>query len=120
MPSREFQEEDSDASLSKRRNMQPPPIPAIGRAVTWIGLETVSETNDDLNAPRDAMPLKRSGEKMEIRWAQFWADEMRKLLEEHPDHFQALHRLAEGNKEGVSEGHFRELREWGYLGGAQK
>lgn len=120
MPSRESEskeptEENADAPLSKRRNMQLPYVPRLARAGTLIGQGPVARKKDDLTPPRDRMLLKKSGEKVEVRWAQMWEARVRKLLEKHPWHFQTLHRLVEGDKENVSKRQLKELREWGYL-----
>ena len=115
MPGRESQDKNPDASRSTRRNTQHPHVPRLAPAAPLIRQVPVSKTKDEPPPPRDRMSLKKRGETMEIRWAQFWAEHVRNLLEKHPAHFQALHRLVEGGKEGVSERQFSELREWGYL-----
>jgi hypothetical protein len=115
MPGRESQEENADASLSKRRNPQLPDVPRLARAATWIGLDTVPEKKDDLTPPRDRMPLKKSGVQKEIAWTRRFEKHIRKLSEKRPDQFQVLHRLLEGDIEDVTEKQFGELRLAGYL-----
>jgi hypothetical protein len=61
------------------------------------------------------LPLKRDAGQMEVGWARRWEDGLRDLLEKDPQLFRALEALVEGRPEGVSEQHFRDLRESIYL-----
>ena len=40
---------------------------------------------------------------------------MRRLLEDRPDHFRAVHALVEGRVEEVSAEHRRDLKQWHYV-----
>ena len=61
------------------------------------------------------LPLKKSGEPMDVWDARQWEEHLRELSEKHPKHFQALRSLVEGRGEEVKEGQLRDLRKWGYL-----
>jgi hypothetical protein len=61
------------------------------------------------------LPLKKGEGQMEAGWVRAWEEDLRRLLEKHPDHFRALLALAEGRGEEVSRPMRRDLRAWEYL-----
>lgn len=62
------------------------------------------------------MPLKKDGGELRAEWARAWQEELGDLLEDHPEHFRALHALVEGRGEEVRDEVLRQLQEWDYLG----
>jgi hypothetical protein len=75
------------------------------------------EEKKDKPDPRigPTLPLKKSVGQMEVGWARRWEEDLRSLLEKHPEHFRALLALVEGRGEEVSKTLRRDLRKWEYL-----
>jgi hypothetical protein len=61
------------------------------------------------------LPLKNTGEQIEVIEARLWENKIRKLLEQDPGHFQALVSLVEGRPDEVSKEQVRDLRKWLFL-----
>jgi hypothetical protein len=123
MPSHESEateptNENSGTPLSKRKRKESPLGPRMARAATLLRRKRLTKGKDDPKPPRDATwPLKKTGETMEIPDAIWHADHLRRLLEEDPALFQALHHLVEGRDKEVSKEQRRALRrDWLLVG----
>jgi hypothetical protein len=97
-------------------------VPGAGKGTrAAVALEQFREERlrkkEDKPDPRigPALPLKKGGGQMEIGWVRAWEDDLRSLLEKHPDHFRALHALVEGRGEEVTKTLRHDLRKWEYL-----
>ncbi len=60
------------------------------------------------------MPLKSGGE-MELGWARSWEEDLRLLLERHPEHYRTLQALVDGRREEASDQHIRDLQKGPFL-----
>jgi len=77
--------------------------------------ERLQEEEKKPRRKRPELPLKKSGERREVRSTRSWEDVVRRLSEKQPEHFQTLRSLVEGHSEGVSTDHVRDLTKWSYL-----
>lgn len=62
-----------------------------------------------------ALPLKGSGDLMDVLHSTTWAERLRGLLESKPEYFQSLLKLLNKETENIDRNHIKRLRKWGYL-----
>jgi hypothetical protein len=115
MPSRQSDsteptEENAGVFLSTRKRKEAPRRPCLASVATEPRKVPVTGQEDDLEPPRDRMPLKKSSIVQEIYVTRGQERSLRRLLEEQPDLFEALLKLVNSKGEGVTDQQRHELR----------
>src|ERR1700722_13642235 len=91
------------------------PIRTDRRTAPELAENGIGVARKKKRAVDDEAPLKKTGERREVRATRAWEHSVRRLLENHPEHFRAFVSLVQGRAEEVTDRQLRDLRKWGYL-----